>query len=77
MSLCSHSVPVRLRADTLVVGSIAEQRNESTWFERYAVVSCKTGRVMYEGDAELVWVNYKESRRAPMPDHLLEALELK
>jgi hypothetical protein len=29
---------------------------------------------MYEGDAELVWVHYKESRRAPMPDGVLASL---
>jgi acyl-CoA thioesterase FadM len=63
-----------LYVDTLVVGSIAELKNENTWQEKYAIVSCKTGRVMYEGDAELVWVNYKESRRAPMPSSVLASL---
>ena len=48
--------------------------DEHAGFERYAIVSHKTGRVVATGKAELVWCHYREGRRAALPQTAREQL---
>ena len=59
---CRYRGPVEF-PDTVTVGSLSEQTSDSTWTQKYAVVAHSTGRVVAEGDAEMVWFDYKEGKR--------------
>jgi acyl-CoA thioester hydrolase len=59
---CRYRGPVEF-PDTVTVGSLSEQTSDSTWTQRYAVVAHSSGRVVAEGDAEMVWFDYKEGKR--------------
>jgi acyl-CoA thioester hydrolase len=66
---CAYKAPVKY-PDTLVVGVNDERLGENAWLSRYACVSAQSGRVVAEGKASIVWVNYTTGKRAPIPDDI-------
>ena len=59
---CKFRGPVEF-PDVLTVGAVSEQTSDSTWVQKYAVVAHSTGRVVAEGEAELVWYDYKSGHK--------------
>ena len=59
---CKFRGPVEF-PDVLTVGAVSEQTGDCTWVQKYAVVAHSTGRVVAEGEAELVWYDYKSAKK--------------
>jgi acyl-CoA thioester hydrolase len=59
---CKFRGPV-LHGDVLTVGAECEKVDDTSWVQRYAVVSHASGRVIAEGSASLVWFDYKRGQR--------------
>ena len=59
---CKFRGPVEF-PDTVTVGAVCEQGSADTWTQKYAVVAHSTGRVVAEGEAQLVWFDYKNGVR--------------
>ena len=59
---CKFRGPV-MHGDVLTVGAVCEKVDNTSWQQKYAVVSHKSGRVVAEGHASLVWFDYKKGQR--------------
>jgi acyl-CoA thioester hydrolase len=70
---CTFRGPVEF-PDTVTVGAVSEQTSDTTWTQKYAVVAHSSGRVVAEGEAELVWFDYKEGKRKSFSDYAMKKL---
>ena len=59
---CTFRGPV-LFPDVVTVGSMSEKTSSNSWIQKYCVVAHSSGRVVAEGDGELVWFDYANGKR--------------
>ena len=59
---CKFRAPV-VHGDVLTVGSMCEKVDNTSWLQKYAIVSHASGRVVAEGSASLVWFDYQRGQR--------------
>ena len=59
---CKFRGPVT-HGDVLTVGAMCEKVDNTSWVQKYAIVSHASGRVVAEGSANLVWFDYQKGQR--------------
>jgi acyl-CoA thioester hydrolase len=66
--------------DTVSIGAMVASIDENRFVMRYAVFSHRLGRLAAEGEGTLVCYDYRQNRKAPLPEGLrsrIAALEAK
>lgn len=70
---CRFKVPLTY-PDTVSVGTKIEQLEEDRFVMKYLVVSHRLQKVAAEGEGLVVFFNYKENRKAPIPAELKQRI---
>ena len=70
---CKYKVPLAY-PDEVLVGVKATQIEEDRFTIKHLVVSTKQQKVAAEGEAIIVAFNYRESKRATLPDELRQRI---
>ena len=60
--------------DTLTIGSRVVEVKDDRFSMHYVGVSHKSGRVVCEGDCWIVTYDYRIFKKAPIPQHILDAM---
>jgi acyl-CoA thioester hydrolase len=74
---CRYRLPLTY-PDRLTAGARVSAVGEDRFTMEYAVASAKAGRIAAEGEAVVVWYDYRSRTKAPLPAALrarIEALE--
>jgi acyl-CoA thioester hydrolase len=74
---CRFRIPLTY-PDTVDVGTRAMDLDDDRFLMRYVVVSRRHGKIAAEGDGLIVSFDYRENKKAPLPDEArrrIEALE--
>jgi acyl-CoA thioester hydrolase len=66
---CRFRAPLK-HPDRVTVGARVSSVEEDRFVMAYAIFSHAMGRIAAEGDGTIVCYDYRNSRRAPLPEHL-------
>ena len=70
----NYKAPVTF-PDLLTIGARVGETREDRFSMTYAAVSHKSGRVVCDGDSWIVTYDYRILRKAPIPTHILAAMD--
>lgn len=70
---CRFKIPLTY-PDTISIGSKIEKLEEDRFIMKYLVVSHRLQKVAAEGEGLVVFFNYKENRKAPIPEELKQRI---
>ena len=71
---CVFKVPLSF-PDRVLVGAKASEIREDGFTMKYLIVSDISKKVVAEGDGEIVYFNYKERRKANMPEKVVRRIK--
>lgn len=71
---CKFKLPLKY-PDTIHIGAKVTQLESDRFLHVYTVVSEVHNRIVAEGDAKVVYYDYRNNRKAPFPDELRCRLE--
>ncbi len=71
---CRFRAPLRY-PDKLFIGARVTEMGEDRFLMEYRVVSGSSGRVAAEGDGLIVAYDYRENRKAPIPEEIRRRIE--
>ena len=71
---CRFKVPLTY-PDQVVIGTYLTDFESDRFLMKYAVYSLNHNRIAAEGDGAIVCYDYKEGKKAPIPEAILESLK--
>jgi len=70
---CRFKIPLTY-PDTVDIGVRVTDVGDDRFVMRYAVVSRRFGKIAAEGEGLIVAFNYRENRKAPLPDEIRQRI---